>query len=194
MNKNRIEAFSDGVIAIIITIMVLELKIPEGNSFTDLFNLWPKFFGYILSFIYIAVFWNNHHHLLKASFTINGKIMWSNVIFLFSLSLLPFSTGWLSESHFSQDPSVVYGINLLLCGLSYLILQKEIIKGNGSDLTLKISIGKDIKGKISPLITLLGIILSILSYPYFGVFMYFSLCILWFLPDRRLLISPQKEK
>lgn len=150
MNKTRLEAFSDGVLAIIITIMVLELKVPEEATYEALIPLLPKFLGYILSFIYVGIYWNNHHHMLHTAKQVNGKILWANLHLLFWLSLIPFTTAWVGENHFSEFPMMLYGIDLLMCGLAYFILQQLILKQQGENSVLKRAIGSDFKGKSSP--------------------------------------------
>ncbi len=152
MNKGRLEAFSDGVIAILITIMVLELKIPHGTDLEAIRPLFPVFVTYVLSFIYLGIYWNNHHHLLQAATHINGKILWANLHLLFWLSLVPFVTGWMGENHFEPLPTAVYGIVLLADGIAYYILQTLIVNEQGEDSKISKALGSDFKGKISPLI------------------------------------------
>ncbi len=149
MNKTRLEAFSDGVIAILITIMVLELKIPHGADLESLRPLFPVFVTYVLSFVYLGIYWNNHHHMLQATKKINGKILWANLHLLFWLSLVPFVTGWMGENHFASLPTAVYGINLLACAIAYTILQTLIIAEHEANSNLEAAIGNDLKGKIS---------------------------------------------
>src|SRR6184192_1837472 len=151
MGKDRLEAFSDGVLAIIITIMVLELKVPHGSDWTAIEPLLPVFLSYVLSFLYLGIYWNNHHHLLKASRRVNGGILWANLHLLFWLSLMPFATGWMGENHFAPWPSAVYGLVLLMAAIAYLILERTIIACDGPDSLLKRAVGRDWKGKLSPL-------------------------------------------
>ena len=158
MEKGRLEAFSDGVLAIIITIMVLELKVPHYAGFSALTELWPTFLAYALSFIYVGIYWNNHHHLFKAAGHIDGHILWPNLHLLFWLSLIPFATGWMGENHFAPAPSAFYGFILLMAAIAYWLLQRALLKLHGSHSILKKAIGKDLKGKISPVIYLIAII------------------------------------
>lgn len=185
MNKTRLEAFSDGVIAILITIMVLELKIPHGSDFESLKPLLPVFLSYILSFIYLAIYWNNHHHLLQATKSTNGKILWANLHLLFWLSLIPFTTGWMGENHFASLPTAVYGVNLLLAALAYEILQIYIIKHHGKDHILAEAVGKDWKGKVSLILYLLAIPLAFANRWISGI-LYIIVAAIWLIPDRRI--------
>ena len=184
MTKNRIEAFSDGVIAIIITVMVLEIKIPHSDNWPDLFNLWPIFISYALSFLYVGIYWNNHHHMFHSVEKINGKILWANLHLLFWLSLLPFSTGWMGENHFSQNPMILYGLNLLFCGAAYFILAQVLLKLHGSDSRFSKSLGSDLKGRISVVFYILGIGLSFINC-WLGFLIYLTVAFIWFIPDRR---------
>src|ERR1041385_4207115 len=152
MSKGRLEAFSDGVIAIIITIMVLEMKVPHGDTLHDLAPLVSVFLSYVLSFVYVGIYWNNHHHMLHASGRVTGPILWANLHLLFWLSLFPFATGWMGENHFSGAPAVLYGVVLLLAAIAYLILQRYIIAAEGTHSVLKRAVGRDWKGKLSPLL------------------------------------------
>ena len=185
MNKGRLEAFSDGVIAILITIMVLELKIPHGADFEALRPLFPVFVTYILSFIYLGIYWNNHHHLLQATAQINGAILWANLHLLFWLSLIPFVTGWMGENHFAPLPTAVYGVNLLAAGIAYYILQSLIVAAQGKDSKIKEAIGKDLKGKISPLIYLIAIGLAFVNQ-WISDALYVLVALMWLIPDRRI--------
>ncbi|MFL5293545.1 MAG: TMEM175 family protein, partial [Myxococcales bacterium] len=150
MHKGRLEAFSDGVIAILITIMVLELKIPHGDDLRALGPLVPVFLTYVLSYVYLGIYWNNHHHMLHATSRINGKILWANLHLLFWLSLVPFVTGWMGENHFAATPTAVYGVVMLAAGVAYLVLQSAIIADEGPTSPLAVAVGKDVKGKLSP--------------------------------------------
>src|SRR5512143_2844490 len=149
MGKGRLEAFSDGVIAIIITIMVLEMKVPHGEDLDSLFPLLPVFLSYVLSFVYVGIYWNNHHHMLHASTKVTGAVLWANLHLLFWLSLFPFATGWMGENHFAAAPSALYGVILLMASIAYLILQQVIIASQGADSILKKAVGRDWKGKLS---------------------------------------------
>lgn len=186
MEKNRLEAFSDGVIAIIITIMVLELKVPHGADWASLRPLLPIFLSYVLSFIYVGIYWNNHHHLLKACPRVNGSIMWANLHLLFWLSLFPFVTGWMGENHFTPLPLALYGTVLLLAAIAYFILQTLIVKeAGGRDSRLAQSLGKDWKGKISPVLYLAAIPVAFVNTRIAsGIFV--AVALIWFVPDRRI--------
>ncbi len=185
MNKGRLEAFSDGVIAILITIMVLELKIPHGADLEAIRPLFPVFVTYILSFIYLGIYWNNHHHLLQATAHINGAILWANLHLLFWLSLIPFVTGWMGENHFAPLPTAAYGVILLAAAIAYFILQNLIISEQGEDSKLRKAIGKDIKGKISPLIYLIAIGLAFVNQ-WISDALYVFVALMWLIPDRRI--------
>ncbi|HEY4141845.1 MAG TPA: TMEM175 family protein [Pseudolabrys sp.] len=185
MQKERLNAFSDGVLAIIITIMVLELKVPHGADWNALGALWPVFLSYVLSFIYIGIYWNNHHHLLHASHGINGAIMWANMHLLFWLSLIPFATGWMGENHFASLPVAVYGLSLLMPALAYYVLQRCIVRANGPDRVLAKALGRDIKGKLSPLFYTAGIGLAFVD-PRISCALYIAVALLWLVPDRRI--------
>lgn len=185
MTKGRLEAFSDGVLAIIITIMVLELKVPHGADWAALTKLLPVFLGYILSFVYVGIYWNNHHHLLAATDKVDGSVMWANLHLLFWLSLIPFTTGWMGENHFAPRPTALYGTVLLLSAIAYWILQGRILALQPSGSPLHIGIGADIKGKISPLLYVVGIGLA-LQAPWAAGIMYALVACMWLVPDRRI--------
>lgn len=185
MKKGRLEAFSDGVIAILITIMVLELKIPHGTDWAALRPLLPVFLTYVLSFIYLAIYWNNHHHMLHATEHINGKILWANVHLLFWLSLIPFGTGWMGENYFAPLPMAVYGAVLLAAAIAYYVLQQTIIAGQGHNSRLKAAIGNDIKGKISPLFYIAAIPLAFVNQRVSAA-LYVAVALMWLIPDRRI--------
>ncbi|MAZ28893.1 MAG: hypothetical protein CL868_17665 [Cytophagaceae bacterium] len=185
MQKGRIEAFSDGVIAIIITIMVLEIKVPHGAGFEDLVPLIPVFLSYVLSFIYLGIYWNNHHHLLYTVQRVNGSILWANLHLLFWLSLIPWATGWMGENHFSPNPMALYGLILLMCAVAYFILQRQIIKSQGANSSLAKAIGNDLKGKISPVLYVLGIALSWVS-PWLAGAAFVAVAAMWLIPDKRI--------
>lgn len=185
MNKSRLEAFSDGVLAIIITIMVLEIKAPEDDSFESLQHLIPIFLSYVLSFIYVGIYWNNHHHMLQVVKRINGSILWSNLFLLFWLSLIPFATSWIGEHHFSAVPMSIYGFVLLMCAVAYNILQNKIIKLEGNDSILNKAVENDLKGKISTLAYVLAIPLAFVS-PWISGLIYIAIALLWIIPDSRI--------
>lgn len=186
MTKSRLEAFSDGVIAIIITIMVLEMKVPHGDSIYALKPVLPILLSYILSFINIGIYWNNHHHLFHAVKQINGKVLWANIHLLFWLSLLPFFTGWMGENNFTMWPVALYGINLLLAGVAYYVLSKILIRVHGNNSTLAIALGKDKKGFISILLYGAGVLISLLGFSTIGLIIYAIVAIIWFIPDKRI--------
>lgn len=185
MNKNRLEAFSDGVLAIVITIMVLEIKVPHGDQLEDLQPLIPVFLSYVLSFIYIGIYWNNHHHLLHTVTKVNGKLMWANLHLLFWLSLIPFSTGWMGENDFAAFPTAIYGVILLMCAIAYFILQRLILKSHGPNSILAKAVGKDTKGKLSPVLYLLAIGVSWLD-PAISEAIYVFVALMWLIPDLRI--------
>lgn len=185
MEKGRLEAFSDGVIAIIITIMVLELKVPHGASIATLQPLIPVFFSYVLSFIYLAIYWNNHHHLLQAVNYVNGRILWANLHLLFWLSLVPFATGWMGENHFAAVPVALYGVILFCAAIAYLLLTQALIACHGKDSPLAIALGRDIKGKISIAFYAAAIVLAFVN-SYLACVFYILVAGIWFIPDRRI--------
>jgi uncharacterized membrane protein len=185
MEKNRLEAFSDGVLAIIITVMVLELKVPLGSDFTALKPLLPIFLTYLLSFIYLGIYWNNHHHLLKAAHKVTAGIMWANLHLLFWLSLFPFVTGWMGENHFTPAPTALYGAVMLLAAIAYYILQSVIVAAHGPGSRLAVSIGRDLKGKLSPGLYALAIAASFFR-PWIAGGIYVVVALLWLVPDRRI--------
>ncbi|WP_293893429.1 TMEM175 family protein [Flavobacterium sp.] len=185
MNKNRLEAFSDGVLAIIITIMVLEFKLPEGSQYADLEPLLPKFLSYVLSFIYIGIYWNNHHHMMHTVRQVNGKILWANLHLLFWLSLIPFATAWNGENHFASTPMMLYGIILLMNGIAYYILQQLILKEHGKDSLLSKAIGADFKGKSSPVLYIIAVLCANF-YPIVSGGIYIFVALMWLIPDSRI--------
>ncbi len=185
MNKNRLEAFSDGVIAIIITIMVLEMKVPHGDDLKAIAPLIPVFLSYVLSFVYVGIYWNNHHHMLHAGTRVTGGILWANLHLLFWLSLFPFVTGWMGENHFAAVPSAFYGGVLLAAAIAYSVLQQTIIAAQGSESPLGAAIGSDWKGKLSPVLYLLGIV-STLLWPWVAQVLYVVVALMWLVPDRRI--------
>jgi uncharacterized membrane protein len=185
MQKNRLEAFSDGVIAIIITIMVLELKVPHNDSWEALQNLIPIFLSYVLSFIYIGIYWNNHHHMLHAVHKITASNLWANLHLLFWLSLIPFSTGWMGENHFTALPSALYGINLFFAALAYWILQQTFIHSAHENALLKKAVGSDMKGKLSLVMYLTAVGISFFM-PVIALCIYVVVACIWLIPDRRI--------
>jgi uncharacterized membrane protein len=185
MGKTRLEAFSDGVIAIIITIMVLELKVPYGDTLDTLAPLIPVFLSYVLSFIYVGIYWNNHHHMLHTATNVTGPVLWANLHLLFWLSLFPFATGWMGENHFAPLPTAVYGFVLLAAAIAYWLLQQAIIAAQGDSSVLRHAVGRDWKGKLSPVLYVLAILLTIVaSWAAQLVFVFVAL--LWLVPDRRI--------
>jgi uncharacterized membrane protein len=185
MNKGRVEAFSDGVFAILITIMVLELHAPEGNTFDALKPLLPKFISYVLSFIYLGIYWNNHHQLFQVVKHVNGKVLWRNIFLLFCLSLVPFVTAWMGENHFSPSTVALYGIILFMCGIAYYFLLHALIQLHGKDSLLATSIGNDFKGVISVVIYAIGILLTFIN-SWISLGLYCFVALIWFIPDRRI--------
>lgn len=185
MGKNRLEAFSDGVLAIIITIMVLELKVPHGSEMAALRPLLPVFLSYVLSFIYIGIYWNNHHHLLHTVKTVSGGILWANLHLLFWLSLVPFATGWMGENEFAAAPTAVYGMLLLMAAISYTVLQRAIVGKHGSSSVLASALGRDRKGKVSLFLYLLAIPGAFFNQWIAGI-VYAGVALIWLIPDRRI--------
>jgi TMEM175 potassium channel family protein len=185
VNKNRLEAFSDGVLAIIITIMVLELHVPDEPTWRGLGSVLPTFLSYLLSFVYVGIYWNNHHHMIHLASRVNGAILWANLHLLFWLSLIPFTTRWMDESGFVQIPVLTYGINLLCAAIAYFILEQALIRQQGRDGPLAQAIGRDWKGKTSPLIYLAGLGLTAVQ-PLLGVAVYTIVALIWLIPDRRV--------
>lgn len=193
MNRTRMEAFSDGVLAIIITIMVLEIKVPHGNDFTVLKPLIPVVVSYLLSFIYIGIYWNNHHHMMHTVKNVTGSILWANLHLLFWLSLVPFVTGWIGENHFDPIPMAMYGIVLLMAAIAYFILQTQIIRSQGKDSLLARAIGNDIKGKMSPILYSLAIVSNFVSQWISGG-LYILVALIWLIPDKRIEIIIRSEQ
>ena len=185
MNRARLEAFTDGMLAIFITIMVLDLRPPHEASWQAVSVVLPTFLTYVLSFIYLAIYWNNHHHLLHMAQHIDGAIMWANINLLFWLSLVPFLTGWMGATNFDKLPTTVYGIDLLLCGLAFLLLIRTIIRSQGPNSALKASLGTDWKGKLSPVVYISGIAFS-MFLPWVGEGFYLLGAVMWMVPDRRI--------
>jgi uncharacterized membrane protein len=185
MGTGRLEAFSDGVIAIIITIMVLEMKVPHGTDIAALRPLIPIFLSYVLSFVYVGIYWNNHHHLFQAAEQVNGSTLWANLHLLFWLSLLPFATAWVGENQFTVLPVALYGVVLLAAGIAYYILSRTLVSHHGRDSKLAIAIGRDGKGKISVVIYAIGILFAFVN-PVIAFLIYVLVAILWLIPDRRI--------
>jgi uncharacterized membrane protein len=185
MNKNRLEAFSDGVIAIIITIMVLELKVPHSPDFKALLPLWPIFMSYVLSFVYVGIYWNNHHHLMHAVHEVSGGVLWANLHLLFWLSLIPFVTAWTGENHFETGPTVAYGFVLFMCAVAYSLLVRRLVAHHGKNRTLAEAIGGDRKGKLSIVLYLAGIALAWFA-AWLGFLVYVGVAVMWLIPDRRI--------
>jgi len=185
MGKTRLEAFSDGVIAVIITIMVLEMKVPHGEKMAALAPLWPVFLGYVLSFVYLGIYWNNHHHMFHAVQKVTGPMLWANLHLLFWLSLVPFVTGWMGENHFAAVPTALYGVVLLMAAIAYWILQQIIIASQGPGSLLKVAIGNDWKGKLSPVAYAVAIVTAFWSQWISGC-IYALVALIWLVPDRRI--------
>jgi uncharacterized membrane protein len=196
MGKNRLEAFSDGVLAIIITIMVLGLKVPKGADFIALKPILPNFLSYVLSFIYVGIYWNNHHHMLHATKHVTGRVLWANLSLLFWLSLFPFATSWMGENHYQSLPTATYGFVLLMAAISYFILQQCIIAADGPDSVLKQAIGSDWKGKASPILYVIAII-SAFWIQWVAQIIFVFIALIWLVPDKRierLINRPENEK
>jgi len=185
MNSNRLEAFSDGVLAIIITIMVLEMKVPHGTDLEALAPLVPVFLSYVLSFIYLGIYWNNHHHMMHAVKKVSGGVLWANLHLLFWLSLIPFVTGWVGENHFAELPMALYGAVLLMAAIAYFILQNRILAVQGKDSLLARALGNDLKGKASPIIYIVAIIASFYNVWIAGT-LYILVALMWLIPDKRI--------
>ncbi|MBI1805604.1 MAG: DUF1211 domain-containing protein [Ignavibacteria bacterium] len=185
MGKNRLEAFSDGVIAIIVTIMVLELKVPHGENVEALMPLVSVLLSYVLSFVYLGIYWNNHHHMLHTCYKVTGPILWANLHLLFWLSLVPFATGWMGENHFAAAPSALYGVVLLMAAIAYWTLQQLIIASQGRDSLLKKAVRSDWKGKISPVLYGIAIALAF-QWRWISLGLYVSVALIWLVPDRRI--------
>jgi uncharacterized membrane protein len=193
MSKGRLEAFSDAVIAIIITIMVLEMKVPHGDSLESLLPLLPIFLSYVLSFVYVGIYWNNHHHMLQASRQVSGSVLWANLHLLFWLSFFPFATGWMGENHFASMPSALYGVVLLMAAVAYWVLQQTIIAADGPTSVLKSAVGGDWKGKLSPLVYLVAIA-SAFWVQWIAQALYVVIALVWLIPDRRIEHALQRRE
>lgn len=193
MNKTRLEAFTDGVMAIIITIMVLEIKVPHGSSIWELVPLLPKFISYVLSFVYVGIYWNNHHHTLQATKSVNGLILWANLHLLFWLSLLPFTSGWIGENHFAKPPMLIYGANLFMAAIAYYLFSRALVAHHGPGSALSNAFGQDIKGKISLVLYLLGIGFT-LWISWLGFSIYAIVALIWLVPDKRMTQAMQATR
>ena len=185
MGKSRLEAFSDGVLAIIITIMVLEMKVPLGSEFSTLAPLLPMFLSYVLSFVYIGIYWNNHHHMLHTLAHVNGGILWANLHLLFWLSLFPLATYWMGQNHFARAPTALYGVVLLMAAIAYWLLQRAIIASQGRDSLLARAVGKDLKGKLSPLVYAVAILATFVD-TWVAQALYALVALMWLVPDQRI--------
>jgi uncharacterized membrane protein len=185
MGKSTLEAFSDGVMAVIITIMVLEMKVPHGESIAALAPLMPVFLSYVLSFVYVGIYWNNHHHMMHTCRHVTGPMLWANLHLLFWLSLIPFATGWMGENHFGAAPSALYGVVLLMAAIAYWILQQLIIASHGRDSVLKQAVGGDWKGKMSPVMYAIAIPAAFWSQ-WIALGLYVFVALVWLVPDRRI--------
>jgi uncharacterized membrane protein len=185
MTTARLEAFTDAVIAIVITILVLELRVPHKPELAALDDVFPAFLTYVLSFVYLGIYWNNHHHMMVLTERVNGKILWANLHLLFWLSLVPFTTAWMGETDFAALPTAVYGVDLLLAAIAYFILQTAIIAEEGPDSRLRAALGRDLKGKISPLLYFAAIPLAFVS-PWIALAVYVFVALIWLVPDRRI--------
>jgi uncharacterized membrane protein len=185
MGTGRVEAFSDGVMAIIITIMVLELHVPEGATLADLEPVSTQFGSYLLSFLFVGIYWSNHHHMFQLARSVTGAALWANMALLFTLSLFPFTTAWMEESGYARTPMVVYGVNLLAAALAYTVLLFTLIRAEGEPSRLREAIGNDVKGKLSPVLYVVGIALAFVS-PWLALGCYTVVALIWLVPDRRL--------
>ncbi len=185
MSKGRLEAFSDGVVAILITIMVLELKVPQGATLAGLAELWPVFLSYVLSFISLGIYWSNHHHMIQAAKVVDGRVLWANLNLLFWLSLFPFGTAWMGENSFAPIPTAVYGLSLLLAAVAYFILLRTLIATPGQPETIAAAIGSDLKGKLSIAVYLVAIPIALVA-PLAALALYIGIAAAWFIPDRRM--------
>jgi uncharacterized membrane protein len=185
MTTGRLEAFSDAVIAIVITILVLELEVPHESDLAALLDVVPVFLTYVLSFVYLGIYWNNHHHMMVLTERVNGRILWANLHLLFWLSLVPFTTAWMGGTDFAESPTAVYGVVLLLAAIAYFILQTTIIAEEGQDSRLRAALGRDVKGKVSPFLYMAAIPLAFVS-PWIAVGLYVLVALMWLVPDRRI--------
>jgi uncharacterized membrane protein len=186
VGKGRLEAFSDGVLAIIITIMVLEMKVPHAADLDSLLPLWPVFLSYLLSFLYVGIYWNNHHHMMHTVRSVGGGVLWANLHLLLWLSFMPFTTGWMGENHFARWPVVLYGCSLLGCAVAYYILQTTLVRHHGPDSTIAKAVGHDLKGKLSPLAYIVGIGGAYFDQAWIGLVLFVLVALVWLVPDRRM--------
>ena len=193
MGSSRIEAFSDGMIAIFITIMVLEMKVPHGEDFAALSGVWPVFLSYVMSFVFLGIYWNNHHHMLQTLEKVTGGILWANLHLMFWLSLVPFATGWMGENHFGSVPAALYGVVLLMSAIAYYVLQQTIIYTQGEGSLLRKAVGTDWKGKLSPLLYIAGIVVAF-WHPIVTLALYASVAAIWLVPDSRIEERVKKEE
>jgi uncharacterized membrane protein len=185
MERDRLTAFTDGVLAIIVTIMVLELKPPEGATLADLARLWPVFLSYVLSFVYVGIYWNNHHHFFQLVERVDGALLWANLHLLFWLSLIPFATAWMGEHDFAPAPMALYGVSLLMPAIAWVVMQRAIFHAQGPGSPLRQALGRDLKGKLSPFLYLTGVGLSFVSTAAAGA-LYVAVALMWLIPDRRV--------
>jgi uncharacterized membrane protein len=185
MDRDRLTAFTDGVLAVIITIMVLEMRPPRGIGFADLFAVYPVFLSFILSFVYIAIYWNNHHHFFQLVKTVDGAILWANMHLLFWLAIVPFATAWMGENNFAAAPTALYGVSLLMPAIAWYVMQAVIMQRQGPDSPLRQALGRDLKGKLSPFLYLVGIALAFVNTPAAGL-LYLAVALMWLIPDRRI--------
>jgi len=185
MKSHRLEAFSDGVIAILITIMVLEMKVPHGETLVALVPVLPVFLSYVLSFVYLGIYWNNHHHMLQTCARVTGPILWANLHLLFWLSLIPFATGWMGENHFAAAPAALYGAVLLMAAVAYWLLQRQIVESQGAESILQRAVGGDWKGRLSPLLYALAILCAF-QWRWLSMALYVLVALIWLIPDRRI--------
>ena len=185
MDRDRLTAFTDGVIAVIITIMVLELKTPHGTDLHALLEQWPSFLSYLLSFIYVGIYWNNHHHFFQLTPVVNGAILWANLHLLFWLSLVPFATSWVGENGFAAMPAAAYGAVLLMCAIAFYVMERVIVAAQGADSPLEKAIGRDLKGRLSPILYLSGVALAFYM-PAISYALYAFVAAMWLVPDRRV--------
>ena len=193
MGKSRIEAFSDGVLAIIITIMVLELKVPHETTIAALAALWPVVASYVLSFVYLGIYWNNHHHMFHAVKRVSGGVLWANLHLLFWLSLVPFVTAWMGENHFAAVPMAAYGVVMLMAAIAYWILQQTLIRHDGNESLLAVAVGSDFKGKLSPVLYMIAIPAAFQSRWLAGT-LYVAVALIWLVPDRRIERVLERER
>ena len=185
MEQSRLTAFTDGVLAIIVTIMVLEMRPPHGTGLGDLARLWPVFLSYVLSFVYVGIYWNNHHHFFQLVKTVDGAILWANMHLLFWISLVPFATAWMGENHFAPTPTALYGLSLLMPAMAWVLMQEVIMRAQGPNSPLRRALGRDVKGKFSPLLYLVGVGLAYVDTRLAGL-AYVSVAAMWLIPDRRI--------